>query len=218
MCKTFKIILKSILPKPVLDFRTSLYFALKKYQFKLFGRPYMPAETTKAKKRRLKEHFFAKYCKGKGLDIGFGGDPIIDGVDVFDYEHGDAQYLTNVQDNQYDFVYSSHTLEHMCDLEITLKNWWRTLKPGGYLIIYIPHRDLYERKNTLPSNFNPDHKHYFLLDTNELPCTVGIVPLINRILPNSEVIYAKICNQNYSININNTCSGEYSIEVIAKKL
>ena len=87
------------------------------------------------------------------MDIGFGGDSIVPNATGWDFEHGDAQYLKGLNDEQFDFVYSSHTLEHMQDPAVALKNWYRVLKKGGYLIIYIPHRDLYESKKTLPSKF-----------------------------------------------------------------
>jgi len=35
------------------------------------------------------------------------------------------------------------------------------LKIGGHLVIAVPHRDLYERKPTLPSRFNTDHKRFY---------------------------------------------------------
>lgn len=192
-------------------------FAL--FCYRLFGRPYAFAETSKAKQRRLREGFFGKYCSGKGLDVGYGGDPIIPGCAVWDFEHGDAQYLKGLKkDETFDFVYSSHTLEHMVDVEVALMNWWRVLKPGGYLILYIPHRDLYEKKSKLPSNWNWDHKHFFLLDKDESPDTIGIVPLIQRTLSGSEIIYAKECSEGHTVVDPKIHSdGEYSIEVVVKK-
>ena len=75
-----------------------------------------------------------------------------------------------------------------------------------------------KKKQTLPSRFNDDHKHYFLLDQDDPPDTVGIVPLIQKVLPSAEIIYAKICNEGY-INEGNEIQskGEYSIEVVCKK-
>jgi SAM-dependent methyltransferase len=203
--------LRKVIPMP-------LYLFFRPYVFLIFGHSPMRAETAKAKERRLKEGFFEKYCQGKGLDVGFGGDPITPGCQGFDYEHGDAQYLKGIKDNFYDFVYSSHVLEHMKDPKVSLLNWWRVLKPKGYLILYIPHRDLYEKRKTLPSRYNPDHKTFFLLDIDEEPVTVGIVPLIKKTLFDSEIIYAKECNQGHTIADPNIHSdGEYSIEVVIKK-
>ncbi|MCK9425667.1 MAG: class I SAM-dependent methyltransferase [Ignavibacteriaceae bacterium] len=181
-------------------------------------RPFNRGETSKAKPRREQEMFFEKYCIGKGLDIGFGGDLIVPTTDGYDFEHGDAQYMKSIPDNKYDFVYSSHTLEHMNDAAVALRNWYRVVKKNGYLILYIPHRDLYEKKKTLPSFFNEDHKHFFLLNDDEDPDTLGILPLVARTLCNYEIIYAKECSRGYTVTEPNVHSdGEYSIEVVIKK-
>ena len=42
------------------------------------------------------------------------------------------------QDNQYDVIVASHVLEHLYHPEITLKEMYRTLKPGGIIIIGVP--------------------------------------------------------------------------------
>lgn len=92
--------------------------------------------TTCSIKVREKNNHFEKYLNGKGIDIGCGNDPlkIKNGtVDVWDLENGDAQYLETIGNETYDFVYSSHCLEHMRDTEITLYNWSRVVKKDGYL-------------------------------------------------------------------------------------
>lgn len=194
------------------------YYLFLKLRYRTIGRPYVRAETSKAHKRRKREGFFDKYCHGKGIDIGYGGDLVVAGCFGWDFEHGDAQYMQPVKENSFDFVYSSHTLEHMFDPSITLLNWWRILKPGGFLIIYMPHRELYEKKSRLPSKWNPDHKHFFLLNKDEEPNTIGIVPLVQRTLSGYEIIYAKECNENHTITDPNLHSdGEYSIELVLKK-
>jgi SAM-dependent methyltransferase len=42
---------------------------------------------------------------------------------------------------KYDFVLSSHMLEHCANPLRTLHEWRRVLKPGGSLILVVPHRD-----------------------------------------------------------------------------
>jgi SAM-dependent methyltransferase len=193
------------------------YFLHREYV--KYGRPSIKAESSKAKARRERENFFNLYCQGLGLDIGYGGDPIITGVDFWDFEHGDAQYLKGVSDEKYDFVYSSHTIEHMVNPQTAIKNWFRVVKPGGYLIIYLPHRELYEKKKTLPSRFNPDHKFFFLIDKDEAPDTIGIIPLLERSLTGYKIIYVKECSENHTIKDPELHSdGEYSIEAIIRKV
>jgi len=186
--------------------------------YRYWGRPSTIGESSKARNRRIREGFFDNYCTGKGLDIGFGGDLIAENADGFDFEHGDGQVLKGINDESYGFVYSSHTIEHLPDPSEAIKNWFRVLKPGGYLIVYLPHRDLYEKKKSLPSRFNPTHLHYFLLDQDEEPHTIGIVPLIQKTITGYEIIYAKECSEGHTITDPLMHSdGEYSIEVIVKK-
>ena len=45
--------------------------------------------------------------------------------------------MAGVKDETYDFVYSSHTLEHINDIYTALKNWIRILKKDKFLILYI---------------------------------------------------------------------------------
>lgn len=191
---------------------------LMAFKYRLWGRPKTQAETSKARQRRLREGFFEKYCGGKGLDIGYGGDLITPNSVGWDCEHGNAQYLKGLADSTYDFVYSSHTLEHMTEVDIALKNWWRVLKRGGYLILYLPHRDLYEKKTSLPSFWNADHKHFFLLHRDEGPDTIGLIPALPRSLSDYEIVYAKECSEGHTITAPEIHSdGEYSIEIVIRK-
>ena len=211
--------LRNILPSLIWKMGAAAKHEYVKAQYLNGKRKYSPAETNKAKLRRERESFFDKYCIGKGLDIGFGGDLITSTAQGFDFEHGDAHFIEGINDESFDFVYSSHTLEHMIDPSAAIRNWFRVVKKGGYLIVFIPHRDLYEKKTTLPSRFNPTHKQFFLIDDDELPDTIGIVPFVNRTLENAEIIYAKECSEGYErITDEEQSRGEYSIEIVIKKI
>lgn len=197
---------------------------IRKVRYNLFGRlPFLGrkrslGETFKANERRRREGFFERYCQGNGLDIGYGGDPVVENVRGWDFEHGDAQLLNGLDDESFDFVYSSHLLEHLPDCELSLRNWWRVLKSGGYLMLLLPHRDLYEKKTRLPSRFNDDHTHFFLPDEDEPPDTMGLKPLIKTTLPNAELIYCKTCDEGYvSPAPEQPSEGEFSIEIVLKK-
>lgn len=120
-------------------------------------------ETSKCYQVRLRRGDFDKYLKGDGIDIGAGPDPLhvpSGTVRAWDLNDGDAQKMAGVADGAYDFVYSSHCLEHMRDLPEALGNWVRILKPGGWLYFVVPDYILYE-KMTWPSRFNGDHKQSF---------------------------------------------------------
>jgi SAM-dependent methyltransferase len=101
---------------------------------------------------------------------------------------------------------------------VALRNWWRVVKPGGYLIFYGPHRDLYEKKKQLPSNWNSDHKYFFLLDEDDPPDTLGVLPLIKKSLRNYDIIVAKVCDEGHTITDPAIHSdGEYSFEIVLFK-
>lgn len=182
------------------------------------------AETRKARQRREREGFFQAFIRGRGIDIGVGridsdgADPITPDVDTWDKDNGDATFMFGVPDQSYDFVYTSHILEHLQNGCLALANWWRILKPGGHLIIYLPHRDLYEKRTELPSRWNPDHKFFFLPDREEPPCTLSLRGLVACALPAAETVYLKECSEGHTISDpDHHSDGEYSIEMVLRK-
>lgn len=94
-------------------------------------------ETLKNYEDRILNGDFENYLHGNGIDIGGGDDPLklppdIEGkCRLWDFKDGDAQYLHKIPDETYDFVYSSHCLEHMRNLKIAFTNWLRICKMGG---------------------------------------------------------------------------------------
>ena len=164
--------------------------------------------TTCSIKVREKNNHFEKYLNGKGIDIGCGNDPlkIKNGtVDVWDLENGDAQYLETIGNETYDFVYSSHCLEHMRDTEITLYNWSRVVKKDGYLFFVVPEYILYE-KMQFPSVFNTDHKSsYSCYITKEKTKRNNhfhkddIVRILENL--NMEVLEVQLEDENYDYNL-----------------
>jgi SAM-dependent methyltransferase len=53
----------------------------------------------------------------------------------------EASDLRSIQDGQYDFLLSSHVLEHCADPLKTLREWTRVLRDEGMLLLIVPHRD-----------------------------------------------------------------------------
>lgn len=149
-------------------------------------------ETSKATTRRLHDSRFAtQYFVGSGLDIGSGNDPLSQYQEFYpltgaifswDLPQGDAQFVATVPDETFDFVHSSHCLEHMKDPKIALHHWLRILKPAGYLICVVPDEDLYEQ-GYWPSRFNPDHKHTFTLFKKESwsPVSINLLTLLSEL-------------------------------------
>ena len=211
-------LIRKFVPYYILKWIPSFYYFINKYRYKLIRRASVQKETSVAKARRVKENFFDFYCKGNGIDIGYGGDAITDNCDTWDIENGDAHYINKFISKKFNYIYSSHLLEHLENPHLALTNWWKILDTDGFLILYVPDRDLYEKKKTLPSKFSLDHKYFFTVDEDDPPHTLGHIPLIEKCLSNYKIIYAKVCNEGCTITDPNIHSnGEYSIEVVIKK-
>lgn len=115
------------------------------------------------------------YTMGSLLDIGCGPAklwPHAIGIDSMretalfgipmkpDMVVADATHLPIFGSDAFDCVFSSHTLEHIADTRAALAEWWRLVRIGGHLALYLPHRDLYPRRGE--PGANPDHKHDFV--------------------------------------------------------
>lgn len=116
-----------------------------------------------------------RYCATGGLDVGCGpakvwphfvGVDSCKDTDLFgiqmkpDIVVSDATRLGLFADESMNCVFSSHTLEHIEAHVSALKEWWRLVKVGGHLVLYLPHRDLYP--NIGQPGANPDHVHDFV--------------------------------------------------------
>ena len=144
-----------------------------------------------------------KFLTGKILDIGAGRDPISPQAQIFDKQHGNAEdildYLAN---EEFDTIYSSHYLEHMSDPQKAINDWWKLLKPGGFMVIITPDNDLYEQ-GIWPSLFNKEHKATFTFG----PITPGsrenhynLIKLIDS-LDGAEIIDSEVQDNNYDYNL-----------------
>jgi SAM-dependent methyltransferase len=103
---------------------------------------------------------FAPFLTGKGIDIGCGADPVVPSVTRWDMDQGDASRIDELVDGTFDYVWSSHCLEHMNNPRDALRRWWSLVVRGGHLILVVPDEDLYEQ-GFFPSRFNSDHKATF---------------------------------------------------------
>lgn len=124
-------------------------------------------ESTKTFTTKFYSGFFQKYMSGQGLDIGYKGylnrhvNPILPtakGLTLDDYDGINLPFANQSQD----YIYSSHVLEHISNRYEVIKDWFRVLKSGGFIICVVPSKLLYEKKEHLPSRFNEDHKIFFM--------------------------------------------------------
>jgi SAM-dependent methyltransferase len=53
----------------------------------------------------------------------------------------EATNLASVPTGQYDAVISSHTIEHTANPIGALREWARAVRPGGWLVLIVPHKD-----------------------------------------------------------------------------
>lgn len=116
----------------------------------------------------------APFLRGRGLDLGCGSFKVLPHVISVDNGHHEmfghsikpdvrvetAEKLDMFGSQSMDFVFSSHLLEHIEDDKAALKEWWRLIKQGGYLVLYLPHKDFYP--NVGQPGANPDHKRDLL--------------------------------------------------------
>ncbi len=135
--------------------------------------------------------------QGRGIDIGCGPDPVSPDARRFDIEDGDANCVSKYVMEKFDFVYSSHCLEHMHDPKITILDWWKLVKPGGYLFIYVPDEDLYEQ-GVFPSRFNTDHKATFTVSKAHSwsPVSHNVLDLAQS-LPGGEIVSLQLQDRRY---------------------
>lgn len=94
------------------------------------------------------------YCTGNGLEIGPGKNPRCDRkrTKFLDKHSTGKDGCPNpdilapadripVPDGTFDYVFSSHCLEHMPNTIRVLREWIRVLRPAGVLFLVLPHGD-----------------------------------------------------------------------------
>lgn len=190
-------------------------------------------ETSKALIRRLHDaRFVNTYFRGSGIDIGAGNDPLgkyaqqfplMTTLRVWDMPDGDAQLMKGVSDNEYDFVHSSHCLEHLYDPYEALDNWIRICKPGGHIITTIPDEDLYEQ-GVWPSNHNGDHKTSWTIakEKSWSAASINLLEVLYQFRHRVEIIKIELINNAFIYDVqrfDQTYHGisECAIEFIVRK-
>ena len=191
-------------------------------------------ECSKSIQRRLSDsNFIRRYFNGHGLDIGGKPDPLglyqelfcqMKSVKTWDWEDGDAQIMAGVPDGKYDFVHSSHCLEHLVDPREGLVNWLRIVRPGGYLVVTVPDEDLYEQ-GIFPSTFNKDHKWTFTIFKHQSWCnrSINVLDLVRDLGEGAELVRLEQLSATYRFDLPRydqtlTPVGECGIEFVIRKL
>jgi SAM-dependent methyltransferase len=170
---------------------------------------------------KLNNGFFARYMAGDvTIDVGYHGGhadavpifPHAIGVDL-NYPEYDGTRLP-FSDESVDTVYSSHMLEHVVDYRATIRDWYRVLKSGGFIVCVVPHQFLYEKKAALPSVWNADHKRFYTPASLLREFEQALEPNTYRI--------RHLCDQDdgytYDIGPDVHAGGGYEIELVVQKI
>lgn len=198
--------------------------------------PGVPGVTSISIQRRLADARFGnRWFAGIGLDVGGGIDslalftelfPRIQKVLIYDQPQGDAQLLDNVAGNSFDFLFSSHCLEHVRDPYEALRNWVRVVKPGGHIIVDVPDEDLYEQ-GVWPSRYNADHKTSWTIDKERSwsPVSVNVLDLLRSVRAIAQPLKIELVDDAYRYGLINrgidqtrTPMAEAAIEFVLRKL
>lgn len=149
----------------------------------------MPSETAKVRS------ILAPYCIGDGLDIGYGGDPIVLHAICCDLKnryanvghhpqhlHGGAWELP-FKDKSLNWVYSSHLIEDFAYSEqlLLLWEWQRVIRSGGSLILCAPDQRRYvEWCNANRQNSNEHHAESDFSLANFKSRVLSAMPFLKR--------------------------------------
>jgi SAM-dependent methyltransferase len=178
-------------------------------------------EASKTIEAKHRSGFVARYLSGANiLDIGYRGYlhnavPIVPqaiGIDL-EYPGYDGKTLPFENDSQ-DAVFSSHCLEHIADYKGALREWYRVLRVGGFMVIAVPHQFLYEKRNALPSRWNLDHKRFYT------PASL-MTEVESALAPNTYRLRHLIDNDlgfTYQAPPEHHSAGSYEIEMVLEKI
>jgi len=129
------------------------------------GKKY-PAWQASGNASRFCMPFALEVCKGTGLDIGYSKPewklPGAIGIEPSIDFSNDAM---NLPEGQFDYIFSSHMVEHFKGNWSELLDYWTTkIKSGGHLFLYLPDMDYQEYWRGWN---NKKHIHYLNLTIME---------------------------------------------------
>lgn len=181
-----------------------------------------PGEAGRSYLQRLRSGFLDRYCGGTlVLDVGFSGYdnperktalPNAIGIDL-DYPGYDGITLP-FPDGSVDCVFSSHCLEHILFDHAAIRDWYRVLRVGGFIVCMVPSQALYEKKRFLPSRYNADHKRMYT------PATLA-ASFEQALDVNSFRVRHLAENDrgfNYALGPETHSDGAYEIEIVVEKI
>lgn len=170
---------------------------------------------------RQRSGFTARYLSGRSiLDIGYKGYlddvlPIVEGATgvELDYPGYDGVTLP-FPDMSQDAVFASHCLEHIEDYRNAIRDWFRVLKTGGFLVVMVPHQFLYEKHLAKPSRYNADHKRFYTPESLMMEIETSLAPNTYRLrhLADNDLHF------DYGLPPERHSVGSYEIELVVEKI
>lgn len=108
-----------------------------------FGGKKYPLFQTNGNASRFCMPFALEVCKGVGLDIGcMKKEWAYPNATPIDISFNDGYDAMNLPNGVYDYIYSSHCLEHIKENIADVIDYWATkIKSGGVLFLYLPDMD-----------------------------------------------------------------------------
>lgn len=78
----------------------------------------------------------AHFCVGEGLDVGASKWPLPGARPI---DHASGHDALDLPAGPFDYIFSSHCLEHITNTVFAIEHWKSRIKPGGILFLYLPH-------------------------------------------------------------------------------
>ena len=178
-------------------------------------------EARKMVRARQLSGFTERYLSGGSiLDIGYKGYledvvPIAEGAIGVELDYPGYDGITlPFADGTQDAVFASHCLEHIEDYQNAIRDWFRVLKTGGFLVVMVPHQFLYEKQLAKPSRFNEDHKRFYTPASLMTEIETSLVPNTYRLrhLADNDQGF------DYGLAPGRHSGGSYELEIVVEKI
>jgi ubiquinone/menaquinone biosynthesis C-methylase UbiE len=144
---------------------------------------------------------------------------------IWDLADGDGALLHGIEDESLDFVHSSHSLEHMTDPAVALRNWVRVTKKGGHIVIMVPDEDTFEQGQWPSEYSNGDHVTSWTIGKTKSWCrnSISIIEFIKPFLNEISVLKIETIDSLYRYGLQRLDQTRFpvtecGIEIILRKL
>lgn len=155
------------------------YLCLEEIHMSYITYPVPSAQTFKncGSETERYRHLTAQYCTGAGVDIASQGVPVVPWAISFDLPKPEFLHYSNgaqpngpihlrgfadklpFETDSLDFLYSSHFIEDVLDWLPILTEWTRCVKIGGYIVILLPDKELWNAAILAGQPPNNSHRH-----------------------------------------------------------